>query len=79
MFPVVVNIKNTVCIVGQFGGYFIVNALIIYLVTPPSKTFSYDLARSELGTQCFRFPHIFLHYGNKVIEGCIKKVLKRSN
>ena len=72
IFPVVVNIKNTVYVVGQFAGYFIINALIVYLVTPFSITFSHDLTRLELGDQCFRFGHIFLHYGNKEIEGCIK-------
>ena len=41
IFPVVVNVKNTVCVVGQFGGYFIVNTLIMYLIIPPSTTFSH--------------------------------------
>ena len=36
IFPVVANIKNTVYVVGQFGGYFIVNVLIMYLFTSPS-------------------------------------------
>ena len=58
IFPVVVNVKNTVCVVGQFGGYFIVNALIMYLIIPPSTTFSHALNRLELGHQCFRFAHV---------------------
>ena len=32
MFFVVVKIRNTVCVVGQFGSYFIVSALIMYLL-----------------------------------------------
>ena len=64
IFPVVANIKNTVYVEGQFGGYFIVNVLIMYLVIPPSTTFSHDLAHLELGDECFRFTHSFLHYGN---------------
>ena len=42
------NVKNTVCVVGQFGGYFIVNTLIMYLIIPPSTTFSHALDRLEL-------------------------------
>ena len=58
IFPVVVNVENTVCVVGQFGGYFIINTLIMYLIIPPSTTFSHALDRLELGDQCFRFAHV---------------------
>ena len=62
-------IKNTVCVVGQFRGYFIVNALIAYLVIMPSNPMSHNLAHLDLGDQCFRFAYIFMHDGNKKAAG----------
>ena len=79
IFPAVVYIKDMVSVLGQFWGYFIINALIMYLAIPPSNPISHDLAHLDLGDQCFRFVYVFIYYGNKKAEGCIPKALKRSN